>query len=148
MAINNLPPFYQPTVFNQQIFSCRLATTANLVGTLAPANSNNGVGTTLTNATTLAALSIDSTAVSVGDRVLLVAQTAAAQNGVYVVKNAGSSTDAWVLTRAPDWCQIEQMIPGGYCPIEDGSTLKGSIYVFVRPIPGAVNVNNISFILS
>lgn len=143
---NNLPPNYQPIVFNQQIFSCRLATTANLVGTLSPANNNNGVGTTLTNNTTLAALSIDATAVVVGDRVLLVAQTAPAQNGVYVVQTAGSSTVAWVLTRAPDWCQVEQMIPGGYCPIEDGATLKGKQFVFVRPVPGTVNVDAINFI--
>jgi len=143
---NNLPPNYQPIVFNESVFSCRLATTANLAGTLNPQNSTNGLGTTLTNNTTLASLTIDSVVPSVGDRILLVAQTAAAQNGVWVVSVVGSSTVAWVLTRAPDWCEIQQMQPGQYIPIEDGSTLKGKMYIFVRPLPGNINVDAITFV--
>ena len=143
---NNLPANYQPTVFNQAVFSCRLVTTANLAGLLSPLYENSGLGTTLTNSGALAALSIDAVTPEIGDRVLLVAQTTAAQNGVYVVKEVGSTTVAWVLTRAPDWCTIEQIKPGQYVPVEDGATLKGKMYVFVRPLPGKVNVDAIAFV--
>lgn len=143
---NNLPPNYQPYYFKESVFSCRLATTANLVGTLSPQTATNGLGTTLTNSGALAALTIDAVAPIVGDRVLLVAQTNLNENGIYVVNNPGSSTAAWVLTRAPDWCEIQQMQPGQYIPIEDGATLKGKIYVFVRPLPTNVNVDAINFI--
>lgn len=143
---NNLPPNYQPFIFNEQIFSCRLASTANLAGTLTPQNLSNGLGTTLINNTTLAALAIDSTAPLVGDRVLLVAQTAAAQNGVWIVTNPGSSTVAWSLTRAPDWCSLQQMQTGQYVSIEDGATLIGKMYVYVRPAPENVNIDPITFI--
>jgi len=61
-----------------------------------------GVGATLTNAGTQAALVIDTVTVSVGDRVLIYNQTNAIQNGVYTVTNVGSPSTNWVLTRATD----------------------------------------------
>ena len=65
-------------------------------------NGTNGVGATLTNAGTQAALVIDGVTMVVNDRVLIYEQTNAAHNGVYTVTNVGSASTNWVLTRATD----------------------------------------------
>jgi hypothetical protein len=65
-------------------------------------NGTAGVGATLTNAGTQAALVIDGVTVAVNDRVLVYQQTNQTQNGVYVVTNVGSGSTNWVLTRSSD----------------------------------------------
>ena len=63
-------------------------------------NGTSGVGATLTNAGTQAALVIDGVTMVLNDRVLIYEQTNAAHNGVYTVTNVGSVSTNWVLTRA------------------------------------------------
>jgi hypothetical protein len=65
-------------------------------------NGSSGVGATLTNAGTQAALVIDGVTLSVNDRVLVYTQTSATENGVYVVTNTGSVSTNWILTRSSD----------------------------------------------
>ena len=65
-------------------------------------NGTAGVGATLTNAGTQAALVIDGVTVSVNDRVLIYTQTNQTQNGIYVVTSVGSGSTNWILTRASD----------------------------------------------
>jgi hypothetical protein len=65
-------------------------------------NGASGVGATLTNAGTQAALVIDGVTVAVNDRVLIYTQTNATQNGIYVVTDVGSGSTNWVLTRSSD----------------------------------------------
>ncbi len=65
-------------------------------------NGASGVGATLTNAGTQAALVIDGVTLSVNDRVLIYTQTNQTENGVYVVTDAGSGSTNWVLTRSSD----------------------------------------------
>ena len=65
-------------------------------------NGASGVGATLTNSGTQAALVIDGITMVVADRVLVYEQTDATQNGVYTVTNIGSASTNWVLTRATD----------------------------------------------
>jgi len=65
-------------------------------------NGSSGVGATLTNAGTQAALTIDGVLTTVGMRVLIYNQTAQAQNGVYTVTTVGTVSTNWVLTRATD----------------------------------------------
>jgi hypothetical protein len=65
-------------------------------------NGTAGVGATLTNAGTQAALVIDGVTVSVNDRVLIYQQTTQTQNGIYVVTSVGSGATNWVLTRSSD----------------------------------------------
>jgi len=67
-----------------------------------PGGAGVGVGATLTNAGTQAALVIDGVTLSVSDRVLIYTQTNATQNGVYVVTSVGSVSTNWVLTRSSD----------------------------------------------
>ena len=80
--------------------SVRVATTANL--TVTYSNGTSGLGATLTNAGTQAALTIDSIVLAVGDRVLVKDQTTQLQNGIYTVTNVGSASTNWVLTRSTD----------------------------------------------
>ena len=65
-------------------------------------NGTSGVGATLTNAGTQAALVIDGVTVATNDRVLIYTQVNQTQNGIYVVTNTGSGSTNWVLTRAAD----------------------------------------------
>jgi hypothetical protein len=65
-------------------------------------NGASGVGATLTNAGTQAALVIDGITVAVNDRVLVYQQTTQTQNGIYVVTNVGSGSTNWILTRSSD----------------------------------------------
>ena len=65
-------------------------------------NGTNGVGATLTNAGTQAALVIDGVTLATSDRVLIYNQTNAFENGIYTVTNTGSASTNWVLTRATD----------------------------------------------
>ncbi len=101
---------------------CDCATTANLAGTYV--NGSSGVGATLTNSSTLAALAIDGVAVTVGMRVLVKNQTAAAQNGIYTVTKAGSATEAWVLTRTPG-CDTSAEAAGAVVTVDQGTANGG-----------------------
>ena len=65
-------------------------------------NGTDGVGATLTNAGTQAALVIDGITLVVDDRVLIYEQADATENGVYVVTNIGSDSTNWILTRSDD----------------------------------------------
>jgi hypothetical protein len=81
----------------------RVESPANLNATYnQPGGAGVGVGATLTNAGTQAALVIDGVTVAVNDRVLVYTQTNATQNGVYVVTSVGSVSTNWVLTRSSD----------------------------------------------
>ena len=106
--------------------SARVATTGAL--TVTYANGTAGVGATLTNAETQAALTLDSIVLNVGDRVLVKDQTAALQNGIYTVTNVGSASTNWVLTRATDFDQS----PNG--------EIGGGDFVFVQE--GTANADN------
>ena len=106
--------------------SARVATTGTL--TVTYANGTAGVGATLTNAGTQAALTLDSIVLNVGNRVLVKDQTAALQNGIYTVTNVGSASTNWVLTRATDFDQS----PNG--------EIGGGDFVFVQE--GTANADN------
>src|SRR5689334_2566454 len=95
------------TVFSPWLTPVRVVATSNVSGTYSNGPNNNGVNATLTVAAS--SLTIDSVVVKVGDRVLLANQTAALQNGIYVVESIGSTV---VLQRAFDQQSVEQMKPG------------------------------------
>ena len=83
------------------------ATTADL-GTVTYNNGTSGVGATITNAGTQAALAIDgytftATDVTNATRVMVKNQSSGLQNGIYVVTNQGSGSTNWVLTRSTDF---------------------------------------------
>jgi len=65
-------------------------------------NGSSGVGATLTNSGTQAAIVIDGVSLVLNDRVLIKGQTNARHNGVYKVTTVGSGSANWVLTRTTD----------------------------------------------
>ena len=97
-------------------------------------NGTAGVGATLTNAGTQAALVIDGIAVVVADRVLIYEQTNQTQNGVYVVTDIGSGSTNWVLTRSSDTntsgdSDANSLDEGSYFFVSEGDTGAGEAYV-------------------
>ena len=110
--------------------SCKLATTGNLTATYS--NGTAGVGATLTNSGSQAALVIDSTAANLNDRILVKDQTAAAQNGIYVVTNIGSNSTNWVLTRATPEDQPSELTGGAFVFVEEGTANSDNGYVFTH----------------
>ncbi len=109
-----------------------VATTGNLTATYN--NGTAGVGATLTNSGTQEAITIDTIALSVGNRVLVWQQTSQAQNGVYEVTTVGSGSTNWVLTRTSDAdtysAQDTQGLGGGdYFYVQSGATGAGDSYI-------------------
>lgn len=96
-------------------------------------NGTAGVGATLTNAGTQAALVIDGVTVSVNDRVLVYQQTTQTQNGIYVVTDVGSGSTNWVLTRADDADtyvinSADGLSEGSTVFVQQGTTGAGETY--------------------
>lgn len=120
----------------------RVATTAAL--TVTYSNGTSGVGATLTNAGTQAALTIDSIAMVVGDRVLVKDQSTGFQNGIYTVTNIGSVSTNWVLTRAADFDNNPGGEVGGgdFTFVQEGTTNQDN--GFVVTTNGAVTIGTTS----
>jgi hypothetical protein len=103
------------------------ATTANLVATYD--NGTSGVGATLTNNDTQAALVIDGVTLSVSNRVLVKNQSSAAQNGIYTVTNTGSGSTNWVLTRATDFDTSAEIQGGDFVFVTGGTAYDNTGWV-------------------
>jgi hypothetical protein len=116
----------------------RAATTAAL--TAAYSNGTSGVGATLTNSGTQAALVVDGVSLVANDRVLVKNQADASENGIYVVTNAGSVSTDWVLTRAADFDQSPagEIEGGDFTFVQEGTANADS--GFVVTTNGAITV--------
>jgi hypothetical protein len=109
----------------------RVESPINLVATYN--NGTAGVGATLTNADTQAALVIDGVTLSVADRVLVYQQTTQTQNGIYVVTSVGSGSTNWILTRASDAdtyviSSANGLSEGSTVFVQQGATGAGETY--------------------
>ena len=115
-------------------------------------NGTAGVGATLTNAGTQAALVIDGVTLNTNDRVLIYNQTDATENGVYTVTDTGSVSTNWVLTRATDADSYEPatangLDEGSYFYVTEGNTGAGESYVCNTVGPITFGTTNINFVL-
>jgi len=110
--------------------SVRMGTTANLSATYS--NGTAGVGATLTNSGSQAALSLDGINAASGDRVLVKNQTDTKQNGIYTVTTVGDGSSNWVLTRAIDADQAAELTGGVFCFVESGNDNADNGYVFTH----------------
>ena len=113
-------------------------------------NGTSGVGATLTNAGTQAALVIDGVTLSVSDRVLIYTQTDATQNGVYTVTDVGSASTNWVMTRATDADSYGASDPdalgqGDAFFVLEGDTGAGELYVMNTEGTITFGTTNITF---
>jgi hypothetical protein len=118
--------------YHEPVFVESPNTTGNLNATYN--NGTAGVGATLTNAGTQAALTIDGILMTVGKRVLIYNQTNQFENGVYTVTTVGTGSTNWVLTRATDANTYGLRDPNalGYNDaffVTNGNTGAGETYV-------------------
>lgn len=124
-----------------------LATTAAL-----PANTYNngtgGVGATLT-ANANGALSVDSTAVVLGNRILVKNEVTGANNGVYTVTQAGSAGTPYILTRATDFDSagtgVDQIDEGDFFLVTSGTVNANTAWVQQTPPPITVGTTALVF---
>ena len=100
--------------------SCRVATTANLTATYN--NGASGVGATLTNSGSQAAIAIDGVTLNANERVLVKDQTSAAHNGIYKVTDVGNGSTNWILTRTTDADTTAELNSGVFTFVEEGSS--------------------------
>lgn len=121
--------------------SAKVATTANLTATYN--NGTSGVGATLTNSGTQAALAIDGVTLAVGDRVLVKDQTTQPQNGIYEVTNIGSVSTNWILTRTSD-ANLWTELPGAYTFVEQGTANADNGYLITVDAGGTFGTTNIT----
>ena len=99
-----------------------------------PNGAGNGVGATLTNNGSNAALVIDGVTLSNTARVLVYTQANAVQNGVYTVTNPGNASAQWVLTRSTDTDTFGLASPntlgqGDAFFVQSGNTGAGETYI-------------------
>ena len=109
--------------------SSHAATTANLSSTYN--NGASGVGATLTNNSTQAALTVDGQLMVADERLLVKDQTAGLQNGIYTVTTVGTGSSNWVLTRATDFdgSPSNEVDSGAFTFVETGTANADSGWV-------------------
>lgn len=98
--------------------SVRVATDSNLSATYN--NGTSGVGATLT-ADANGAVNIDSTALSLNNRVLVKNQSNSTENGIYKVTTVGDVSNPYVLTRTDDANSSADVTGGLFCFVEEGT---------------------------
>tara|TARA_B110000483_G_scaffold93473_1_gene115184 strand:+ start:3896 stop:5986 length:2091 start_codon:yes stop_codon:yes gene_type:complete len=128
----------------------RLCTTGAL--SAAYSNGTSGVGATLTNNSTQAALTIDGVLTQTNDRILVDQQSNSAHNGIYTVTTVGSGAANWVLTRATDADSYENtgstgLGQGSAVFVSAGSANAGELHVC--NVVGVITfgTTNITFVL-
>lgn len=91
------------------------------------ANGTDGIGATLTADSNGALGSVDGRSLVVGDAILVGAQAASAQNGIYEVSDLGSAGTPWVLTRHTAMDSASEFV--GFALVLSGSSYGGKIYL-------------------
>jgi hypothetical protein len=120
-----------------------------------PGGAGNGVGATLTNNGSNAALVIDGVTLSNTARVLVYQQSNAVQNGFYTVTNEGAPDTPgpgvkWVLTRATDAdtyvvASSAGLSEGSTVFVQSGDTGAGEVYTCNTPGTIIFGTTNITF---
>jgi len=118
-------------------------------------NGSSGVGATLTNATTQAALVVDgvtmtATDVSNGTRILIKNQASGAQNGVYVLTNQGSASTNWSMVRSTDMntagVGADTVSPGDTFYVIAGTSQATTNWVQTTQLPITIGTTALVFV--
>lgn len=109
-----------------QLFQAVTKTSGALAGSPDYANGTAGVGATLTKHTAGALPAQGGVTLTAGQVLLVDSQVAPAQNGLYVVTDAGGAT-AWVLTRLVGFDTASTITDGALVAIQQG-TFAGEIW--------------------
>lgn len=117
--------------------------------TTLPANTYNngasGVGATLTGNSNGALSAIDGYTPVLNDRLLIKNEAAPANNGIYVVTQVGSGGTPYILTRAIDFDDPNE-IPGATTIIENGTTLTDNLFVCTTLPTVVIGTTAINFV--
>ena len=134
--------------------ACSYATTVDL-GSVTYNNGASGVGATLTNAGTQAALVIDghtftSTDATNAVRILVKNESNGAYNGIYTLTNPGSVSTNWVLTRATDYDSSgagqNEIDAGDFTLILSGTTNANTGWIQTTPLPITIGTTALVFV--
>jgi hypothetical protein len=106
-------------------------------------NGASGVGATLT-AVLPGVLTVDGIAVTLGSRVLVQDEAAAANNGIYVMTTLGTVSVAYVLTRATDMNQTAE-VPGAFVFTEAGTVNGGAGFTVAGAGPYTIGTTAINW---
>lgn len=85
---------------------------------------------------------IDSVTLASGNRILLMGQTTASQNGIWVFNGASSA-----LTRATDADQDAEVQPGTAVTVSEGTTNGNKTFVLITPAPITVGTTGLNWAL-
>jgi hypothetical protein len=112
----------------------QLATTSAFTGySITYNNGTAGVSATITQASSYASLTIDSTDAAANNRILVKDAANAAYNGIYYVTSTGSGATPWVLTRTSDadtyGPAVGQLSRNDYFFTQNGVANKGAAFV-------------------
>lgn len=121
--------------------SVRFATAVALAAVTA---AGTGVGKTLT-ADANGALSVDSVAAVNGNRALIKNQAVPADNGLYVVTDAGSAGTPFVLTRATDADQNTEVTANLTVGVAEGTVHGDQVWMLSTNDPIVVDTTALSF---
>jgi hypothetical protein len=123
--------------------SVRLATTAALA---ANTSAGSGVGKTLT-ADANGALSVDSVAVAVTNRILVKNESPASDNGIYTVTDTGSAGTPYVLTRATDADQDAEVTTNLLVGVDAGTVNASTTWRLTTAATINVDATSLTFSL-
>ncbi len=147
---DNVRPLWQSTS-DSSTFAASTAFVQNVVGARADGHLleriTSGVGATLTNSGTQAAISIDGVSLAANDRLLVKNQATAAQNGIYKVTTVGSGSTNWVLTRTTDFNTAADtgVVEGAFTIIEEGTSNAGTFWIETGAGPFTIGTTAITF---
>lgn len=108
-------------------------------------NGNSGVGATLTGNSNGALAAVDGYVPVQGDRILVMNEAAAANNGIYVVTQSGTSGTPYILTRSLD-ADSPSDLKGAYTFALNGVTQTDN--EFILTIASAITVGSTSLVFS
>ena len=134
---------YAPALVISPVAACRVAATGALNATYA--NGSSGVGATLTNAGSQAAIAVDGVTLDLTDRVLVQDQYNTYENGIYSVTTLGSGSTNWVLTRTTDYDTADLVAAGTYTVIYAGTTNANTLWIETAIGPFTIGTTAIVF---
>jgi hypothetical protein len=106
-------------------------------------NGASGVGATLT-AVLPGVLTVDGVTVTIGSRILVQDEVAAANNGIYTVTTLGTVSVAYILTRATDMNQAAE-VPGAFVFTENGTVNAGAGFTVAGAGPYVIGTTAITW---
>jgi len=126
--------------------SVKLATTINLNALYN--NGNNGVGATLISLNNEFLTVDDISNNNINDRILVKNQTNKTENGIYIIKELGSSTSPYKLERAVPDDEGRELTGGSFVFVEEGNINSNNGFVFTNngtPSIGSTDIEVVQF---